>query len=268
MKHLAMKRSKRQPANEPPAFAATLLACLMAAWPATAATMTVPQVIVVLHGRHPADLSGHDLSRLDLADLDLSGANLFGADLTGVRLVGANLAGANLDRAIIIRADFSEANLSGATMFLPAASSLLGENPATEAPRFHGANLSGARLLAKLGNGDWTGVNLANAHLELGRLQFLAAAHSDLSGCQLMAANLEGADLEGVSLTFADLRGANLARANLQRADLAGAKLDGANLAGANLARADVHGASLRGAVGLDQAIGLESVRNLDFAER
>ncbi len=227
MKHLAMKRSKRQPANKPSAFAATLLACLMAAWPATAATMTVPQVIVVLHGKHPADLSGRDLSRLDLADLDLSGANLaganlFGADLTGARLVGANLAGANLDRAIIIRADFSEANLSGATMFLPAASSLLGENPAIEAPRFHGANLSGARLLAKLGNSDWTGVNLANAHLELGRLQFLAAAHSDLSGCQLMAANLEGADLEGVSLTFADLRGANLARANLQRADLAG----------------------------------------------
>ena len=256
-----------------PLLAAALLGFVAAAWPASAATMTVRQVVAALRGPKPADLAGRDLSRLDLADLDLgganlAGANLFGADLTGARLVGANLAGANLDRTIIIRADFSGADLSGATMVLPAASSMLGENPAAEAPRFRRANLAGARLLAKLGNGDWTGASLANAHLELGRIQLLVGASSDLSGCRLAGANLEGADLSGVRMEFADLRGANLSRANLQGADLAGARLDGANLAGAMLARADVHGASLRGVVGLDQASGLDSVRNLDLAER
>ncbi len=268
-----MKHPGRQPTSDANGFTAILLVVLMAAWPAHAATLTVPQVIATLHGKHPADLAGQDLSRLDLADLDLTGANLagadlFGADLTGARLVGADLHGANLDRAIIIRADFSKANLSGARMFLPAASSVLGENPAAEAPSFRGANLAGARLLAKLGNGDWTGVNLANAHFELGRTQFLAAAHSDLSGCQMTNADLSGADLEGVSLTFADLRGANLTGANLQRANLAGARLDRAILSGANLARADVHGASLHETIGLDRVVGLESVRNLDFADR
>ena len=241
--------------------------------PAAAASMTVRQVIAALRAGHPADLAGQDLSRLDLADLDLgganlAGANLFGADLTGANLAGANLAGANLDRATIIRADFSGADLSGARMFLPAASTLLGENPAAEAPRFRGANMTGAHLLAHLGNGDWTGANLAETHFELGRTQFLAALRSDLGGCRMAGANLEGADLSGVRMAFADLRGARLARANLQGADLSGARLDGADLTGAALARADVNRASLRGVVGLDQATGLDRVRNLDLAER
>ncbi len=245
----------------------------MAPAPETAATLTVRQVIAILRGGHPADLSGKDLSRLDLADLDLSGANLaganlFAADLTGARLVGANLAGANLDRATIIRADFSRADLSRATMFLPAASSVLGDNPAAEAPRFRGSNLTGVHFLAKLGNGDWTGAILADAHFELGRTEFLAALRSDLSGCRMTGANLEGAHLSGVRLAFADLRGANLSGANLEGADLAGARLDGANLTGAALARADVHGASLRNVVGLNEATGLDSVRNLDLADR
>ncbi len=253
-----------------------LLAALLgpaAGWPAAAATMTVRQVIALLRGAHPADLAGKDLSRLDLADLDLSGANLaganlFAADLTGARLVGANLAGANLDRATIIGADFSKADLSGARMFLPAASSRLGENPAAEAPRFRQANLTGAHLLAHLGNGDWTGVNLADAHFELGRTEFLAALRSDLSGCRMAGANLEGANLSGIRLAFADLSGANLTRANLEGTDLAGARLDGANLTGAALARADVHGASLRDVIGFDAATGLDSLRNLELADR
>ncbi len=252
-----------------------LLAALLGlpASPLAAATMTVRQVIAVLRGPRPADLAGKDLSRLDLADLDLSGANLaganlFAADLTGARLVGANLAGADLDRATIIGADFSRADLSGAHMFLPAASTLLGENPAAEAPRFRQANLTGARFLAHLGNGDWTGANLADAHFELGRTEFLAALRSDLSGCRMAGANLEGANLSGIRLAFADLRGANLTRANLEGTDLAGARLDGANLTGAALARADVHGASLRNVIGFDDATGLDSMRNLDLADR
>ncbi len=267
-----MNRPGRRLTLKPVVLIAALLS-LTAAWPVTAATMTVRQVIALLHGVRPADLAGKDLSRLDLADLDLSGANLvganlFAADLTGARLVGANLAGANLDRATIIGTDFSKADLSGATMFLPAASSRLGENPAAEAPRFRQANLTGAHLLTKLGNGDWTGANLTDVHLELGRTEFLAALRSDLSGCRMAGANLQGANLSGIRLAFADLRGANLTRANLEGADLAGARLDGANLTGAALARADVHRASLRDVIGLDEATGLDSVRNLDLADR
>ena len=247
-----MNHAQRRRSRIPLVLAAALLGAVAAHGSAVAA-MTVRQVIALLRAGHPADLAGQDLSRLDLAELDFSGANLAVADL---------------DRAIIIRADFSNADLSGARMFLPAASTVLGENPAAEAPQFRQANLTGAHLLAKLGNGDWTGANLTGAHFELGRTQFLAALRSDLSGCRMAGANLEGADLSGVRLAFADLRGAKLARANLQGADLAGARLDGADLTGAALARADVHGASLRGVIGLDQASGLSSVRNLDLAER
>lgn len=249
------------------------LLCGSAVRPAAAASMTVRQVIALLHGAHPADLAGQDLSRLDLADLDLSGANLaganlFGADLTGARLIGANLSGADLSRAILIRTDFTRADLAGATMLLPAASSKLGENPAAEAPRFRGANLTGAHVLAKLGNADWSGARLTDAHFELGRTQFLAALRSDLSGSALTGANLAGADLSGVRMAFADLRGANLARANLHGADLSGARLDGADLTGAILSRTDLRRTSLRGATGLDRVVGLALAVDLDLAER
>lgn len=253
-----------------------LAAAAIAAWPgrrAVGAGLGVRDVIAALRGPKPADLAGRDLSRLDLADLDFSGANLrgaslFGADLTGAKLVGANLSGANLDRSIIIRADFTGADLSGITMFLPAASSVLGDNPVHEAPRFRRANLAGARLLAKLGNADWTGAVLDGARLELGRTQFLAALRSDLGGGQMVGARLDGADLSGVRLAFVDLRGARLVGANLEGADLAGARLDGADLTGARLARADLNGASLHGALGLDQPGALDGVRNLSRAAK
>ncbi|MBC7800745.1 MAG: pentapeptide repeat-containing protein [Gemmatimonadaceae bacterium] len=239
----------------------------------TAAPMSVRQVIAVLRGPRPADLAGRDLSRLDLAELDfhganLAGASLFGTDLTGARLIGAKLNGCNLDRATIIRADFTDADLSFVSMFLPAASSVLGESPAREAPCFRRANLTGAYVLAKLANGDWTGANLTNAHLEVGRTQFLAPARSDLSGCRMVGANFAGADLSGVRLAFADLRGASLVGARLRGADLAGALLSGADLTGADLGRADLQRASLRGVIGLDRAVDLESARNLDLASR
>ncbi len=233
----------------------------------------VRQVIAALRGSHPADLSGWDLSRLDLAEIDLSGANLagatlFGTDLTDAKLIGCNLTGANLDRAIIIRTDFTGATLVGARMFLPAASTHLGTNPGDEAPVFRRANLTGAHLLAHLGNADWTGAILTDTHFELGRTEFLAALRSDLGGCRFGAATLTGANLAGIGLAFADLRGANLARADLRGTDLAGARLDGANLSGAKLARADVHRATLRGVIGWDTAEGVDELRNLQGAER
>ena len=151
-------------------------------------------------------------------------------DLTGARLAGSNLAGAHLDRMTIIRADFSGANLSGVTMVSPAASSRPSENPAAEAPALRRSQPVPARICwASSGTRDWTGADLSGAHLELGRMQFLAALRTDLSGGILARANLQDADLAGIRLEFADLRGANLAHANLEGADLAGARLDGAN---------------------------------------
>ena len=87
MKQLARRRTR---------IPLALAAVLLGAWavPASAASMTVRQVIAALRAGHPADLAGQDLSRLDLADLDLSGANLAGANLFGADLTGANLAGA------------------------------------------------------------------------------------------------------------------------------------------------------------------------------
>ena len=239
---------------------------------ACGAGLSVRQVIARLHGPSPANFEGADLSRLDLADLDLggarlAGANLFGADLTGARFAGADLRGANLDRTTMIRADFSNATMTGVTMMLPAASTLLDQNPAHEAPIFRGADLSFARVLAKLGNADWTGARLTDAHFELGRTQFLAALRSDLAGCVMAGTDLAGTNLAGVKLAFADLRGANLRGANLEGADLAGVRLDGADLRGARMARCDLNRAALRGVIGLDAAMGLADAFNLDLAD-
>ncbi|HEY0204628.1 MAG TPA: pentapeptide repeat-containing protein [Acetobacteraceae bacterium] len=243
---------------------------------AQAAEITVRQVITILREARrtstTADLHGRDLSRLDLADLDfsgvnLSGASLFGADLTGARLVGAKLSGANLDRTILVRADFSGADLHDVTMFLPATAAVPGVPAAGDAPRFHDANLAGARLFGSLGDGDWSGANLAGAHLSIRGTQFLAAARTDLGSSSLSGANLAGADLVGVRLPFADLRGANLRGADLRGADLAGAHLSGADLTGARLDRANVQRADLRGVLGLDQASGVANLQNFDMAE-
>ncbi len=220
-----MKQAEQRRTLKTIMLVAALLVTSAVSRPAAAAGMTVRQVIALFRAGHPADLAGKDLSRLDLADLDLSGANLaganlFAADLTGARLVGANLTGAHSTGPP------SSARISP-TPILERRCSCRGlphlAEPAIKAPQFRNANLTGAHLLAKLGNGDWTGANLAEARLELGRTQFLAALRSDLSGCRMAGANLEGADLSGVRLAFVDLRGANLTRTNLQGADLAGA---------------------------------------------
>ena len=254
----------------------TGFALMGAAADAHAADLSARQVVMAVAAGtpgHPADLSGRDLSELDLADVDfrganLAGANLFGADLTGARFAGADLAGARLDRAIIIRTDFSHANLRGVTMFLPAASSVYGESPASDAPRFTGTDLTEAHVLGRIGNAGWQGAKFTDAHLDLGHTQFLAGMGSDLSGGRFAGADFSGAVLVRIRLGFADLRGANLAHADLTEADLRDAKLDGADLSGTVLAGADLRGASWRGAVGLDQAVGLDSAQTTNLAAR
>ena len=140
--------------------------------PAPGAEMTARQVTETLFRAMPntaADFAGRDLRQLDLSGLDFKGARLTGADLFGVDLTmsdlsRADLAGSRLDRALIIKADFSNANMAGASLRRPSAFSSLAFDQA-EAPRFAGANLSRARIIARLDGADFTGANLSSASL-------------------------------------------------------------------------------------------------------
>lgn len=195
------------------------------------------------HG-HGADLSGRSLADLDLSGLDLSGADLHDADLRGAKLVGANLTGANLsgarlNLAWITRANFDHADLSGAVLETLVVSAGLQTTPA-EAATFVEANLSGARIMARLSLDDMRGANFSRAKMAADmRNQSMGLIHTDFSSAKLSGANFSAAELGHVSFRFADLT-----RANLTGADATGADFDGA---------------SLRNALGLDAVKGLRT---------
>lgn len=133
----------------------------------------------------PADFNGLDLSRADLGGANLRGARLVGlfaegadfsradlrgADLTGASLASANLRGADLSRATLQDADLSGTNLRTAELSradlrgaqlrwarlrdanLPDAD--LTDARGLLAGQIGGANLSGAKMPATLGNFD------------------------------------------------------------------------------------------------------------------
>ncbi|MBO0756162.1 MAG: pentapeptide repeat-containing protein, partial [Bradyrhizobiaceae bacterium] len=118
-----------------------------------------------------ARFSGQSLARLDLHDLDFTGADLSAtdlsdADLRGAKLVGAKLVGAKLPRvrlnlAWIMRADFSHADLSDAVLETLVVSAGLETHP-EEAASFVGANLSGAKVIARFSLDDMRGANLSH----------------------------------------------------------------------------------------------------------
>lgn len=239
---------------------------------APAGDLTVKAVIerlVQSTREKPADLSDLDLSFLDLSDLDFKGASLIGTDLYGsdlshADLSGANLSGARLDRTVIIGTDFAGANLSHASLLRPAAFSGF-EIRREEAPRFAGADLSGAHVFGRFSDGNWRGVNLAAAQMGTDRsaqVMLPMLSRTDLAGCDLVGANLVGADLAGASLAFADLTGADLSGANLTGADLSRADLTGANLTRADLTTADLDGTMLKNVRGLHQTEGLDAARH------
>ena len=239
---------------------------------APAADLTVKAVIerlVQSTREQPADFSGLDLSFLDFSDLDfkgarLAGADLYGSDLSHSNLSGTDLSGARLDRTVIIGTDFSGANLSRASLLRPAAFSGF-EIRREEAPRFAGADLSGARVFGRFNEGDWRGVNLAAAQLGTDRsaqVMLPILSRTDLAGCDLAGANLVDADLAGASLAFANLTDADLSRANLTGADLSRAILTGADLTGADLTTADLDGTVLKNVRGLHQTKGLDAARH------
>lgn len=253
-------------------FVALLQFCWVATGSALAGELTVKQVIERLLQSSPervADFSALDLTYLDLSDLDfrranLAGADLFGSDLSRANLSGSNLSRARLDRTIIIGTNFAEANLTNASLLRPAAFSSY-EVRAEEAPRFAGADLSGARIFGRFSDGDWHGANLSAVRMGTDRSerQLLSSVfRTDLADCNLSGANLAGADLYGALLAFADLTNANLSSAMLVGVDLSRADLTGANLTGADLSGADLDGTILKNVTGLNQTRGLETARN------
>ena len=142
------------------------------------------------------------------------------------------------------------------------------ETRADEVANFFGANLSGARVFARLSRADMRQAILIGASLGDGshppRTPWLW--RTDLSGCDLARADLTGAKLDGVLLAFANLAGAALGNAEFHRADLSHANLSGADLAGANFAESDLDGTVLRGASGIERSRGFAEARNRDRA--
>jgi uncharacterized protein YjbI with pentapeptide repeats len=194
---------------------------------AKGAELPLHQIVQALFNAKPGvqlDFSGKDLSLLDLSGVDfkranLTGANLLGDDLTGANLSGVKLVGAKLDRTSLARANFNGADLSRAKLF-DAVGSLAFEVPAANAPTFVGANLSGARIFARLSRADFRNANLTDARLGTERNQFKMPKQTDLSGALFGGANLQHADFTGASLIFANMATANLRDAILVRTDL------------------------------------------------
>lgn len=240
-----------------------------------AAEMPLREVVEILFkaesGSRP-DFSGKDLSFLDLSDLDFKGARLIGANLLGANLSGANLAladlrNAKLDRADVAHANFKGSILSGASLY-DVVGSLSFDAPAASAPNFEGADLSRARIMARLSRTNLRGANLTESRLgpPARGNELKTPKQTDLSGAILIGARLRRADLSRTNLVFADLTNADLAEADFGGADLSRAVLIGANVAGANFDDTDLNGAVLTGLKGLETVRGWDTARNRDKA--
>lgn len=244
------------------------------------ADLTVRDITNALYKVRPGerlDYSGKDLTYLDLSGLDFKGASLahtdlYGTDFTSANLKGADLSGARLDRSVLIKADLSGANLLGATIYRPTIYSDLSSNPA-DAPRFAGANLTGARFQAELSGADFRGAEMKYADfspLEArpGQGTLVTLPKNVCKSCDFSGANLRQAKFTDAVLHFARFTGADLTGVDFASADLAMADLSGADVTGANFTGADLDGTNLAGTKGLETARGLDRARNLDKARR
>ena len=203
------------------------------------------------------NFSHKDLGYLDFKEKDFTHCTMINTSFFGADLRGANLAGANLQRAYLNLARLEKANFTGAilieaTIFQP----IFGQT------NFKGANLTNARMIGTLGNVDMSGALIVNGKfgLDVGN-QPMGQMKFDSSGGKFNNANFEGADLNIASFIFGDLRGANLKNTNLYRAELVQTDLRGADLTGANFTQANVDGADFEGVIGLDKAIGFDTVQ-------
>jgi uncharacterized protein YjbI with pentapeptide repeats len=238
-----------------------------------AADLSARDVTVILFGSShaaPADFSGKDLSYLDLAGLDFKGArlsyaNLSGSDLTGANLSNTHLRSALLDRATIIRANFKNADLRGAS--LRGSSGFSGKDGDwSGAPDFSNADLSDARITARLDGAKFVGANLTNA--VIGPQPAVWGSYRPraiFDGCNFMGAVLSNANLNNTSLRYTNFAGADLSGANLKNSDFTKADLSGADLSGADVTNADFDGSKLDRVFGIESAIGLSTARHLDL---
>ena len=164
------------------------------------AEIPLRQVVETLFKAPPGsrpDFSGKDLSFLDLSEVDFKQANLAGTNLLGANLSGANLSstdlrGTKLDRTQLTGTNFSNAKLSGASLF-HAVGSLTFEDLAQNAPNFSGADLSGARIMARLSRTNMRGAKLTEARLgppDRGN-ELKTPQQTDLSGAVLAGADLQ-----------------------------------------------------------------------------
>ena len=250
-----------------------LLLAFTISGPVSSADMTVREIAELLFKtpqKSRVDLAGLDLNFLDLSGLDfkaakLAGANLHGSDLTGANLSHADLSRAVLDRATIVGVDFSGADLSDTLIRLPHAAGSVAFDRANS-PKFFGADLSRARLVARLDGADFRNARLAHANLAPygDTTQNTLTRRSVMIGCDFSGAVLEGADLSEAILRFANFENANLSHANLSGADLTMANLSGADLTGAIITNANFEGANLGTTKGLGEATGVSRARNLD----
>ena len=249
----------------PLAVVVVLATAALAATPAWSADISVRQITELLFRadrRAPADLRGRSLEGLDLAGLDFKGArlddaDLFGTDLTRTRLDGASLEGVRLDRAIVIRAVFTGARLKGARLRSLTVFSGVEPDPA-DAPRFDGADLSGAEIVARLDGANFSGANLTDTRL--GPQPAIWGSYTPramLIGANFSAAELRRTDLRNAVLHFARFVNATVIDTSFRGADLTGADFTGAEIAGSDFTGATLDGAIFTGARGLDRATGL-----------
>jgi len=245
-----------------------------------AADFTARQITAALFKAKPGerlDYSNHNLAYLDLAGLDFKGAklarsDLYGTDFTGADLKGADLSHTRLNRSVLVRADLSGADLTGATIFRPNIYADLA-NKLSDAPRFAGANLTEARVVATLSGADFRAANLTNADFtplewRPGQRAPSTMPRNVLKSCDFSAATMRGANLKEAILTFSRFIGTDLTNAVLTETDLSMVDLTGADLTGADLTGANLYGAKLTGVRGLETVKGLASTRNLDKAKR
>jgi uncharacterized protein YjbI with pentapeptide repeats len=242
--------------------------------------LSVRDIVSTLFKAKPGDaidFAGRNLAYLDLAGIDfkranLAGSDLYGVDFTGSNLRGSDLAGARLDRAVLIKADLSGANLMGATLLRPTIYTDLSNNPA-DAPRFSGANLANARVMANLSGADFHGSDLSGADFRPQEARekgggVTSLAGSVLEGCDFERTIMRGTNLQGARLSFAHFTRADMAGANLSHTDLSRADFSGANLTNVDLTGADLDGARLLGVKGLETVKGLATAHNFETTIR
>jgi uncharacterized protein YjbI with pentapeptide repeats len=122
---------------------------------------------------------------------------------------------------------------------------------AQEAATFVGANLSGAKVMARFNLDDMRGADLSHLRASADmRNQSMGLIRTEFSQANLTDANFQGAALAHVNFAFAKLSRANFSAADLSDADLTGADLTDADLTGATTTRTDFTNAILQGTKG------------------